>query len=210
LLKHEAQAIVATGNLNRETLDKILDFFRVLVERCHHGKEEEFLIATSDLLVTDQGRVFEAAKRYFAEIMMPFRSVISKNLEKLKADDIHMIAPSHGQIYDKPDWIMDAYQDWVMDAPHNLVALPYVSMHGSTRKMVDHLSSALILHIVVNGGPDCQQETPVSRHCGAESSALVLRPGDPEGRAFPHRPPPPPPPFPPTIYTTFILTCIKL
>lgn len=35
-------------------------------------------IASSDLFVTDQGRVYEAAKRYFAEIMMPFRSIIKK------------------------------------------------------------------------------------------------------------------------------------
>ena len=101
-------------------------------------------IATSDLFVTDQGRVYEAAKRYFAEIMMPFRNVIEKNIEKLKEFDIQMIAPSHGQIYDRPAWIMDAYRDWVMGAPHNLVVLPFVSMHGSTRQMVDHLTSALI------------------------------------------------------------------
>jgi len=100
-------------------------------------------IAASDLFVTDQGRVYEAAKRYFAEIMMPFRNVIEKNMEKLKAYDIQMIAPSHGQIYDRPAWIMDAYRDWVTGAPHNRVVLPFVSMHGSTRQMVDHLVSAL-------------------------------------------------------------------
>jgi flavorubredoxin len=101
-------------------------------------------IASTDLCVTDQGRVYEAAKRYFAEIMMPFRSVIANNLEKLKPYDIQMIAPSHGQIYDQPAWIMEAYQDWVTSPPHNLVVLPYVSMHGSTGKMVDHLVSALL------------------------------------------------------------------
>jgi len=103
-------------------------------------------IATTDLFVTDQGRVYEAAKRYFAEIMMPFRNVITKNIEKLKEYDIQMIAPSHGQIYDRPAWIMDAYRDWVMGAPHNLVVLPFVSMHGSTRQLVDHLTSALVGH----------------------------------------------------------------
>jgi flavorubredoxin len=101
-------------------------------------------IATSDLFVMDQGRVHEAAKRYFAEIMMPFRSIIAKNMEKLKGYDIQMIAPSHGQIYDRPAWIMEAYQDWVAGDPHNLVVLPFVSMHGSTRKMVDHLTAALV------------------------------------------------------------------
>jgi flavorubredoxin len=103
-------------------------------------------IATTDLFVTDQGRVYEAAKRYFAEIMMPFRNVIEKNIEKLKAVDIQMIAPSHGQIYDRPAWIMDAYRDWVMGTPHNLVVLPFVSMHGSTRQLVDHLVSGLVEH----------------------------------------------------------------
>ncbi len=101
-------------------------------------------IASSDLFVTDQGRVYEAAKRYFAEIMMPFRTVIETNIQKLKGYDIRMIAPSHGQIYDRPAWIMDAYRDWVTGAPHNLVVLPFVSMHGSTRQMVDYLTSALV------------------------------------------------------------------
>jgi len=101
-------------------------------------------IATSGLFVSEQGRVYEAAKRYFAEIMMPFRNVIEKNIEKLKGYDIQMIAPSHGQIYDSPAWIREAYTDWVMGAPHNVVALPFVSMHGSTREMVDHLASALV------------------------------------------------------------------
>jgi len=101
-------------------------------------------IATSDLYVTEQGRVYEAAKRYFAEIMMPFRNVIEKNIEKLEGYDIRMIAPSHGQIYDNPAWIRQAYKDWVMGAPHNLAVLPFVSMHGSTQNMVDHLASALV------------------------------------------------------------------
>lgn len=103
-------------------------------------------IAAADLFVTDQGRVYEAAKRYFAEIMMPFRGVITKNIEKLKAYDIQMIAPSHGQIYDQPAWIMDAYRDWVMGVPHNLVVLPFVSMHGSTRQLVDRMTSSLVEH----------------------------------------------------------------
>ena len=123
-----------------ETMVTYLEEDRILFSCDFFGSH----IATSDLLVTDQGRVYEAAKRYFAEIMMPFRSVIEKNLDKLKAFDIQMIAPSHGQIYDKPAWIVTAYQDWVMSTPHNLVVLPYVSMHGSTRKMVDHLVSALV------------------------------------------------------------------
>jgi flavorubredoxin len=101
-------------------------------------------IASSDLFVTDWGRVFESAKRYFAEIMMPFRTVIKKNLEKLKDYDIKMIAPSHGQIHDQPSGIIEAYQEWVTGAPKNLAVIPYVSMHGSTKVMVDYLTAALV------------------------------------------------------------------
>jgi len=101
-------------------------------------------IATSDLFVTDEGRVYEAAKRYFAEIMMPFRKVIQKNLEKLASYDIEMIAPGHGQIFPRPKFIIDAYHEWAMGTPQNVVVLPHVSMHESTQRMVDHLVTALV------------------------------------------------------------------
>ena len=125
-----------------ETMVTYLEEDRILFSCDFYGSH----IATTDLFVTDQGRVYEAAKRYFAEIMMPFRNVITKNIEKLKEYDIQMIAPSHGQIYGQPAWIMEAYRDWVMGPPHNLVVLPFVSMHGSTRQLVDHLVSSLVEH----------------------------------------------------------------
>ena len=101
-------------------------------------------IATTDLFVTDEGRVYEAAKRYYAEIMMPFSSVIMKNLEKLASYDVEMIAPGHGQIFPRPAFILDAYRDWMLGSPRNTVVLPYVSMHESTKLMVDHLVAALV------------------------------------------------------------------
>jgi len=100
-------------------------------------------LATTDLYVTDEARVYEAAKRYYAEIMMPFRTIIQKNLEKIEGYEIDCIAPSHGPIYDRPAFIIDAYQDWVSGDPKNVVILPYISMHGSTEKMVEYLVSAL-------------------------------------------------------------------
>jgi len=76
--------------------------------------------------------------------MMPFRAPIKKNLEKIKALEIEMIAPSHGPVYDRPEFIIDAYKDWVSDQVKNEVVLPYISMHDSTRKMVEHFVDALI------------------------------------------------------------------
>ena len=101
-------------------------------------------LATSDLYVTDEAIVYEAAKRYYAEIMMPFRMVIQKNLEKIKDLQIDVIAPSHGPLYDKPSLILEAYKDWVYTQPKNIVVLPYVSMHGSTKKMVEYFVAALV------------------------------------------------------------------
>ena len=100
-------------------------------------------LATTDLYVADEGQVYEAAKRYYAEIMMPFRTIIEKHLEKLNGYKIDIIAPSHGPLYDKPPFIMEAYRSWVSGPPKNIVVLPYISMHGSTQKMVEYFVGAL-------------------------------------------------------------------
>jgi len=100
-------------------------------------------LATTDLYVTDEEQVYEAAKRYYAEIMMPFHTNIQNHLEKLKGYEIDIIAPSHGPVYDKPSFILEAYRSWVFDPPKNIVVLPYISMHGSTKEMVDYLAEAL-------------------------------------------------------------------
>ena len=122
-----------------ETMCTYLDEDRILFSCDFFGAH----LATTDLYVSDEALVKESAKRYYAEIMMPFRSVIAKNLDALEALDIRMIAPSHGPVYAQPAFIRDAYREWVTAPPRNLVVVPYVSMHGSTAKMVEHLVSAL-------------------------------------------------------------------
>ncbi|MBP6125030.1 MAG: MBL fold metallo-hydrolase, partial [Phycisphaerae bacterium] len=99
--------------------------------------------ASSRLYVEDEPAVYESAKRYYAEIMMPFRSAIRGNLKKLEGLDIRLIAPSHGPVYPKPSFILDAYKDWVSDEVKNEVVIAYVSMHDSTRRMVEYFTEAL-------------------------------------------------------------------
>ena len=101
-------------------------------------------LATSDLFAEDKSRVYEAAKRYYAEIMMPFRSHIEKHLERLAGLELKMIAPSHGPVHNDPDFILRAYRDWVLGKPKNGVSVFYISMHGSTREMVNHFIQELI------------------------------------------------------------------
>jgi len=100
-------------------------------------------IAATDLYVTDKARVYEAAKRYYAEIMMPFRAAIKQNVAKVEALAPATIAPSHGAIHRDPSFIISAYKDWISDEPRNLAVVPYISMHGSTRAMVERLVAAL-------------------------------------------------------------------
>jgi flavorubredoxin len=99
--------------------------------------------ATDEMSVEDLGRVYWAAKRYYAEIMMPFRALIQGHLEKIRPLPLDIIAPSHGPVYRRPDLILAAYRDWISDSVKNEVIIPYVSMHHSTAIMVRHLEKAL-------------------------------------------------------------------
>jgi len=101
-------------------------------------------LATSSLFIEDERLVYLGAKRYYAEIMSPFRNLIKGHLEKIKKLDIDMIAPSHGPIYQNPQFIVEAYEEWISDQPKNIVLMPWISMHGSTQAMVEYLSSRLI------------------------------------------------------------------
>ncbi len=119
---------------------------------CTYVKEEKTLfscdffgshLATSQVYAADDPEVYPAAKRYYAEIMMPFRVPIQKNLDRLAAFDIERIAPSHGPVYAAPLWIIDAYKEWVSAPPKNEVVIPYISMHHSTEMLVQRLIGAL-------------------------------------------------------------------
>lgn len=100
-------------------------------------------LASSSVFVEDEPMVYECAKRYYAEIMMPFRAAIKNNLKKMESLAIEMIAPSHGPVYQRPQFIIDAYKEWVSDEVKNEVIVAYVSMHDSTRTMVEHFVDSL-------------------------------------------------------------------
>ncbi len=100
-------------------------------------------LASEKLFADESENLYSLAKRYYAEIMMPFRTAIKGHLEKLSTYKIEMICPSHGPIYKNPAFILDAYKEWISDDVKNLVVIPYVSMHGSVEKMVEILNTGL-------------------------------------------------------------------
>ena len=100
-------------------------------------------LASENLIVKDESKILKDAKIYYAEIMMPFREIIKRNIEKVEELGIEIIAPSHGPIYTNPSLIIDAYKSWIFDEAKDKVLVPYVSMHGSTEALVRDLEKKL-------------------------------------------------------------------
>lgn len=84
-----------------------------------------------------------SAKRYYAEIMMPFRPMCKKYITMIKEINPKMILPSHGPLHDSPDFILNLYAEWTFDTPKNLVLVPYVSMYKSVEEMAFYLKEKL-------------------------------------------------------------------
>ena len=86
----------------------------------------------------------ELAKRYFGEIMMPFRNMGAKGVEKTKKRDVKLIAPSHGPIWKNPQRIIDPYSKWTAGQTEKKAVIAYVSMWGSTDAMVKAMAETLV------------------------------------------------------------------
>jgi len=99
-------------------------------------------IATGDIFNDKNNE--EPAKRYYAEIMSPFRNNVTGNIKKVEALNPAIIAPSHGIVHLNPSKIIAYYKEWASDKIKNEVVLVYVSMHHSVKKMASHLHDALV------------------------------------------------------------------
>lgn len=83
------------------------------------------------------------AQRYYGEIMMPFRVMGQKALEKIKDLPIDVIAPSHGPIHRNPARILNVYRIWSNGETKQKAIVVYVSMWGSTEKMIKPIVDTL-------------------------------------------------------------------
>lgn len=101
-----------------------------------HLPFEDLFSKNDDLLVS-------SAKRYYAEIMMPFRPMCKKYVKMIDKMKPEMICPSHGPLHDKPEFILNLYRDWTADEAKNLVLIPYVSMYKSVEEMALYMKEKL-------------------------------------------------------------------
>ncbi len=80
--------------------------------------------------------VIEEAKKYYANIVLPYSSQVVKALQDLSSLDIKMIAPSHGIIWkDHIPVILEHYGKWSQNKTEKKAVIIYDSMWGSTEKM---------------------------------------------------------------------------
>ncbi|MDD3725660.1 MAG: FprA family A-type flavoprotein [Candidatus Ratteibacteria bacterium] len=156
-------------------------------------------LSTSSFYSTDNRKVYDAAKRYYAEIMMPFRSHIKKHLDLLAGLEFDIVAPSHGPIHNSPDFIINAYKDWVSDSVKNEVVIPYVSMHGSVEKMVDYFIDELTKRDITVK-PFNLTVTDIGELAGALVDAATVVLGTPAVLGGPH---------PSAVYATYLFKVLR-
>lgn len=92
--------------------------------------------------------LMEEAKKYYANILWPFGSLIASKLSAIKKLnlEIEMIAPSHGLIWRKyiPQ-IMDKYLCWAANSTQNKIAVVYETMWNSTEAMARKIVEGITL-----------------------------------------------------------------
>ena len=83
------------------------------------------------------------AQRYYGEIIMPFRMMAQKALDKIKNLQIDMIAPSHGPVHRNIERILSPYKKWSNGETKQKATIVYVTMWKSTEKMIQPMVETL-------------------------------------------------------------------
>jgi flavorubredoxin len=86
----------------------------------------------------DNSILFEEAKTYYANIIMPFGKQVQNVLKRLDSQELNMIAPSHGLVWRKniPD-ILEGYDQWSRGLVTPKVLVIYDTMWESTALMAE-------------------------------------------------------------------------
>jgi flavorubredoxin len=94
----------------------------------------------------DNIALYQEAMKYYANILTPFSSLVTKKIEEVVALNlpVSMIAPSHGVIWRKePLQIVQKYQEWAKQEPERSAVIIYDSMWEGTRHMADAIGEGM-------------------------------------------------------------------
>jgi len=107
----------------------------------HFASEERF-----DLETPDFPAYLHQVQKYYANILMPFGSLILKLFQHLQQMDLEfrLIAPDHGLLLRSPEPILAAYRKWGAGEaePHRALVV-YDTMWGSTEMLAQALAEGL-------------------------------------------------------------------
>lgn len=82
--------------------------------------------------------IIEEAKKYYANIVLPYSNQVKKAIESVKNFDIEMIAPSHGIIWrNNINEILKNYELWSSNTTKKKALIVYDTMWGSTEKIAN-------------------------------------------------------------------------
>ncbi len=89
--------------------------------------------------------VVEQAKKYYANIVMPFSSQVKSAYDIVSKLDIDIIAPSHGIIWrNNVNLILEYYKKWSMNEPDERAVVVFDSMWHSTEKIAKAIVEAFV------------------------------------------------------------------
>jgi flavorubredoxin len=94
----------------------------------------------------DSAELYQEALKYYANILTPFSSLVSKKIEEflsLKLP-VSMICPSHGVIWrEDPLQIVNRYQKWAKEYKENQITIVYDTMWNATRTMAEAIAAGI-------------------------------------------------------------------
>jgi flavorubredoxin len=109
----------------------------------HLASSERF----DDHLPEAPGDYAHQLKKYYANILMPFGSLITQLFDKIGKLGLtfRIIAPDHGLIYRKnPAWVLEAYQKWAAGETTAKALVIYDTMWHSTEMLAEALTQGLM------------------------------------------------------------------
>jgi flavorubredoxin len=85
-------------------------------------------------------------KKYYANILMPFGTLILQLFDKIAklGLEFKMIAPDHGLIYRNPAWVLEAYRTWASAAVEPKALVIYDTMWHSTEMLAAAFTQGLM------------------------------------------------------------------
>lgn len=96
----------------------------------------------------DRGRLLQAMKDYYYNIVLPFSPQVIKVLDRFAAAglELDIVAPDHGLIFRTPDdiaFLLNSYRMLAEQRPQKNVLIAYDSMWGATSKMAYSIGQGL-------------------------------------------------------------------